>query len=96
MLSVGPVNPIATARLSEDVAPWRHKFPGVPVTESTVHAQPGRVLTLASGLADLVVVDRDAPGQARSLGPFCDVLLHHAHCPVAVIPNCSRPAVEAG
>jgi hypothetical protein len=33
------------------------EFPGVPVTESTVH---------------------------------------HAQCPVVVIPNCSRPAVEAG
>jgi nucleotide-binding universal stress UspA family protein len=94
MLSVGPVNPIATARLAEEVAPWRHRYPGVRVTESTVHGQPGRVLTLASGHADLIVVDRDLPGQAQGLGPVSDALLHHTHCPVAVIPGCWRLAVK--
>jgi nucleotide-binding universal stress UspA family protein len=87
MLSVGPVNPVASARLAEEVAPWRHKYPGVLVTENTVHGQPGRVLTLASGHADLIVVDRDWPGQALGLGPVTDALLHHAQCPVAVMPS---------
>jgi nucleotide-binding universal stress UspA family protein len=92
MLSVGPVNPIATARLAGEVAPWRRNYPGLLVTESTVHGQPGRVLTLASGHADLIVVDRDASGQAQGLGPVSDALVHHTQCPVAVIPSSSRPA----
>jgi len=96
MLSIGPVNPIATARLAEEVAPWRHKYPGVLVTETTVHGQPGRVLTLTSGHADLIVVDRDMPGQARGLGPVSVALLHHTQCPVAVIPSCSQPIVGTG
>jgi nucleotide-binding universal stress UspA family protein len=96
MLSVGPANPRAIARLAEEVAPWRHIYPGVLVTESTVHGQPGRVLTLASGHADLIVVGRDIPGQAQGLGSVPDALLHHTQCPVAVIPSHARPAVEAG
>jgi nucleotide-binding universal stress UspA family protein len=87
MLSVGPVNPLAAARLAEEVTPWRRRYPSVLVRENTVHGQPGRVLTLASGHADLIVVDRDTPGQAQGLGPVSDALLHHAQCPVAVIPG---------
>ena len=96
MLSVGPVNPLAAARLAEEVIPWRRRYPSVLVTENTVHGQPGRVLTLASGHADLIVVDRDMPGQARGLGPVSVALLHHTQCPVAVIPSCSQPIVGTG
>jgi nucleotide-binding universal stress UspA family protein len=87
MLSVGPANPNATARLAQEVGPWRRKHPGVLVTEDTVHGEPGRVLTFASGHADLIVVDerggaRSAPGP----GSVACELLQHTHCPVAVIP----------
>ena len=87
MLSVGPANPSAMARLAQEVAPWRRKHPGVLVTEDTVHGEPGRVLTFASGHADLVVVDeRDGAGSAPGLGSLACELLQHTHCPVAVIP----------
>jgi len=96
MLSVGPVNPLAAARLAEEITPWRRRYPSVLVTESTVHGHPGRVLTLASGRADLIVVDRAMPGRNQGLGPVGDALLNHTQCPVAVIPNRPRPAVGAG
>jgi nucleotide-binding universal stress UspA family protein len=87
MLSAGPANPSATARLAQEVAPWRRKHPGVPVTEDTVHGEPGRVLAFASGHADLIVVDeRDGSGSAPGLGSVACELLQHTHCPVAVIP----------
>jgi nucleotide-binding universal stress UspA family protein len=95
MLSVGPVNPVATARLAEEIAPLRRKYPSVLVTENTVHGQPGRVLTLASRHADLIVVDRDVPGRTQGLGPVGDALLHHTQCPVAVIPSRRQAAVGA-
>jgi nucleotide-binding universal stress UspA family protein len=87
MLSVGPANPSATARLAQEVAPWRRKHPGVLVTEDTVHGEPARVLSFASGHADLIVVEeRDEAGSARGLGSVASELLQHTHCPVAVIP----------
>jgi nucleotide-binding universal stress UspA family protein len=87
MLSAGPANPNATARLAQEVGPWRRKHPGVLVTEDTVHGEPGRVLTFASGHADLIVVDeRDGARSAPGLGSVACELLQHTHCPVAVIP----------
>ena len=84
MLSVGPANPNVTAQLAHEVAPCRRKHPGVLVTEDTVHGEPGRVLTFASGHADLVIVD-EWDG-ARAPGSVACELLQHTHCPVAVIP----------
>jgi nucleotide-binding universal stress UspA family protein len=87
MLSVGPANPDATARLAHEVAPWRRKHPGVLVTEDTVHGEPGRVLTFASGHAGLIVVDEpDGTTSAPGRGSVACELLQHTHCPVAVIP----------
>jgi nucleotide-binding universal stress UspA family protein len=87
MLSVGPVNPDASAQLAEEVAPWRRKHPAVLVMEDTVHGQPGRVLALASEHADLIVVDeRAGAGSAPGIGSVASALLQHTHCPVAVVP----------
>jgi nucleotide-binding universal stress UspA family protein len=97
MLSVGPPNASAVASLAKQVDPWRQKYPDVQVTESTVHGQPGKVLSMFSGHADLVVVagDRIRPGMAPGPGSVADALLHHAQCPVAVIPGIARTADEA-
>lgn len=89
VLSVGPPNRGATALLAERVTPWRDRYPGVSVTESTVHGHPGRVLAMASRGADLVVVGgrhgdlAPAPGLAR----VSYDMLQHACCPVALVPE---------
>jgi nucleotide-binding universal stress UspA family protein len=89
LLSVGEPNDGADGVLHEQVAPWRHKYPDVPVTESAVHGYPGRVLAVASNSADLVVVGghqcevTHVPG----LGLVGSALLGHAHCPVVLIPG---------
>jgi nucleotide-binding universal stress UspA family protein len=89
VLSVGPVNQVAAALLAEQVAPWRDKYPGVTVTESTVHGHPGRALALASQGADMVVVGgcRNGLASAPGLGQLGYAMLHHAQCPVALIPG---------
>ncbi len=71
------------------LAPWRRKYPGVEVAEDVVHAAPGRVLAGASARADLVVLGRNsADDSARpSTGAVTHAVLHHAHGPVAVIPE---------
>ncbi len=89
MLSVGAHDKGAEALLSEQVAPWRHKYPDVIVTESTVHGHPGRVLALASGHADLVVVGSGLGQLAPvpGLGLVGYDMLQHGQCPVAIIPD---------
>lgn len=91
VLSVGALNKGAAALLAEQIAPWRDKYPDVIVTESTVHGHPGRVLALASQGADLVVVG-GRPSELASvpgLGQVGYHMLHHAGCPVAVVPVAS-------
>jgi nucleotide-binding universal stress UspA family protein len=88
ILSIDPVNEGAATLLSEQVAPWRDKYPGVIVTESTVHGHPGRVLAMASRGADLIVVG----GRRGEIGPVpgsdpVHYILHRTQCPIALIPG---------
>jgi nucleotide-binding universal stress UspA family protein len=54
-----------------------------------VHAAPGRALAGASARADLVVLGRSrADDSVRpATGAVTHAVLHHAHGPVAVIPE---------
>ncbi|GGL00651.1 universal stress protein [Sphaerisporangium melleum] len=75
----------------EQLAPWREKFPQVPVHEAVVREHPVEALSRASSAVDLLVVGSHGRGGFRSamLGSVGHGVLHHAHCPVAVVP--SRP-----
>lgn len=73
----------------EALLPWREKFPGVHVVEHLSHESPARaVVDIAPG-ASLLVVGRGAhhPGLAPHIGPATHAAIHHAACPVAVIPH---------
>ena len=89
ILSIDPVNAGAATLLSEQVAPWRDKYPDVVVTESTVHGHPGRVLTLASRGADLIVVGgrRSQQAPVPGLDPVHYSILRRTQCPIAFIPG---------
>ncbi|MBB2910818.1 nucleotide-binding universal stress UspA family protein [Streptosporangium becharense] len=73
---------------TDTVAPWREKFPGVEVEETAVCGHPVAALCEASDRADLVVVGSRGMGRLGSavLGSVSHGVLHHAHCPVAVVP----------
>jgi nucleotide-binding universal stress UspA family protein len=74
--------------LSESLAGWRERFPDVPVTQRVVVGHPAHVLSEASKYADLVVVGTRGHGAAASMliGSTSRGLLHHAQCPVVVVP----------
>ncbi|RJL24789.1 universal stress protein [Bailinhaonella thermotolerans] len=70
--------------LAETVAGHRERFPDVDVQEVTEHGHRGHLLVEASRAACLVVVG--SRGRMR-LGSATHAVLHHAECPVAVVPH---------
>ena len=75
--------------LSETLAGWRERCPDVKVVQRVVVGHPGHVLTEASRSADLVVVGTRGHGAAASMliGSTSRNVLHHAVCPVVVVPG---------
>ena len=82
-----------TRWLTERLAPWTGKHPGVPVRTRVVPGNP--VFALASGAiqADLLVVGSRGRGGFRGLrlGSVGQGVLNHCPAPVAVIRDGNRP-----
>jgi nucleotide-binding universal stress UspA family protein len=74
--------------LVECLAGWQEKFPDVEVVHGVVQARPTRALAGASAGADLLVIGTRGRGGFTGLvlGSVGHAMLHHAHCPVAVVP----------
>lgn len=71
------------------VAALREKYPQVRTRIRTVRGSAASILVEASRAADVVVAAahrRQSPLALR-LGPVDHALLHHAHCPVALVPG---------
>ncbi|GAA1823454.1 universal stress protein [Planosporangium flavigriseum] len=74
--------------LTEVLAPFRERYPGVPVRPVSVQAvSPAAALIHESGGAELLVVGSSGRGglAALLLGSVSHAAIHHAFCPVAVI-----------
>lgn len=78
------------------VAELREKYPQVRVRTDAVRGGPAHTLMEATRSAGIVVIaaHRRRGRMGLQLGPVTHALLHHAHCPVALIPV--EPAEEAG
>jgi len=72
------------ARLKDQLAPWRGKYPDVPVKIVLTHDSAASALVDASKHAQIVVVGSRGRGLLAGalLGSTGLQLLHHAHCPV--------------
>ena len=75
------------AALSEALAPWRDRYPEVDVLEKSVLGNPAALLVDESATAELLVVGGRGRGGFGGLllGSVSHAVLHHAHCPVAVV-----------
>ncbi|MET8488739.1 universal stress protein [Streptomyces tendae] len=75
--------------LGEALAQWRERFPDVPVVEHVEMGSAGQVLLSVSANAQLMVVGRRARRTAvgARIGSVAHGVLHHAECPVAVVPH---------
>ncbi|AGL16960.1 universal stress protein [Actinoplanes sp. N902-109] len=75
------------AQLDRQLAPWRTRYPDVPLTTEVTHRSAAAALTEASRQARLVVVGSRGHGVVAGslLGSAGLQLLHHAGCPVMVV-----------
>ncbi|MFG3510351.1 universal stress protein [Streptomyces sp. NPDC047821] len=84
----GGLEPFERKALREALAPWRERFPDVAVTEHVEIGSAGQVLLSAASRAQVLVVGRrvrHSPVGMR-IGSVAHAALHHAACPVAVVP----------
>ncbi|GGS26242.1 universal stress protein [Streptomyces aureoverticillatus] len=70
--------------------PWRLRHPDVAVTETVEKGRPAPMLLDAAAGAGLLVVGRrmrERPHLGPQTGPVTHKVVHHATCPVAVVPH---------
>ncbi|MFB9557127.1 universal stress protein [Streptomyces roseoviridis] len=79
----------ASELLDKVLDPLVREFPRVRLRRSTVEGSAHRVLTDRSAAADLLVVGARRQGRlvGLELGRVAHRALHHASCPVAVVPQ---------
>lgn len=70
------------------LADWRQKYPDVAVEEDVVRSGAARHLVALSASCRLLVVGRrgNPDGPLGRLGSVSQAVVHHARCPVAVVP----------
>lgn len=85
----GGMEPYEKKALGEALAPLRERFPDVPVVEHVEIGSAGQVLLSVAPEAQLLVVGRRARRTAvgARIGSVAHAVLHHAPCPVAVVPH---------
>lgn len=85
----GGLEPYEKAALEQALEPWRQKYPEVEVVEHVEMGSGAEVLLSAASRAELLVVGRQvrqSPMGPRT-GSVAHAALHHARCPVAVVPH---------
>ena len=86
---VAEVEADETRVLAEALAGWRDKYPDVPVRRTVKHGSPRKALIEATNRAQLIVVGTRGRGGFTGLllGSVSQAVIHHAACPVAVVPH---------
>jgi nucleotide-binding universal stress UspA family protein len=75
------------AWLAEALAGWQEKYPNVTVHPEVIREHPTAGLVLASAAQHLLVVGKHGRHARAMLGSVSQGVLHHATCPVAVMPT---------
>jgi nucleotide-binding universal stress UspA family protein len=79
----------AQQQLSQALRPWREKFPHADVADTIAFDSPAKAVVRAAEGAAMLVVGRRRHHAALAprLGPVAQAAIHHARCPVAVVPH---------
>lgn len=78
--------------LAESTAGWQEKYPQVDIRHAVVRGHPVRVLSDAAQWAVLLVAGSRGLGgfSGLLLGSVSQGLMHHAPCPVVIVPHPAR------
>ncbi|GAA1255469.1 universal stress protein [Streptomyces javensis] len=81
--------PGAEGALDAALRPWRERYPGVPVAEAFTAERPALGVVHTAPGSGLLVLGRDEtePDPVPHLGSVIHAAVHHAPCPVAVVPR---------
>jgi nucleotide-binding universal stress UspA family protein len=97
-ISGSPTMAEALARRATEkgLARWRDEYTDVPVVTELTRGDPAQALVTASRGAALVVVGSRGRGHILGtvLGSVSQTVLHHAHCPVAIVRHDCATAAE--
>ncbi|MEU6975103.1 universal stress protein [Streptomyces sp. NPDC046371] len=73
--------------LANAVRPFRDQFPATEVVEVTASGRAAEHLIEAASDARLLVVGRRRAARGSHIGSITHAVIHHASCPVAVVPH---------
>lgn len=79
-------------RVEAAVEPWKGKYPGVAAAEDVCPGSAAKVLVSATRGAGLIVIGgriRNKGHSGMRIGALGHTILHHAHCPVVIVPETS-------
>ncbi|MET9609341.1 universal stress protein [Streptomyces sp. NPDC006512] len=82
-----PADAELASALADAVRPFREKFPTVEVSEVSAPGRAAEHLVGAASDASLVVVGRRRAARGSHIGAVTHAVIHHAPCPVAVVPH---------
>jgi nucleotide-binding universal stress UspA family protein len=98
-ISGSPTMAEALARRATEkgLARWRDEYTDVPVVTELAPGDPAQALVTASRGAALVVVGSRGRGHILGtvLGSVSQTVLHHAHCPIAIVRHDRASAAES-
>jgi nucleotide-binding universal stress UspA family protein len=79
----------AERALARVLRPWQEKFPTVETQALVARGHPAQHLLQASTEAGLLIVGRRnrASRLGTHTGPVAHAMMHHARCPVAIVPH---------
>ncbi|MCX4552863.1 universal stress protein [Streptomyces sp. NBC_01387] len=85
----GEVAKEAQRELTEALRPWRAKFPGVRTVDRVLMESPASAVVRGAAGGGLLVVGRrrNRPTWSSPVGHVLSAAVHHAPCPVAVVPH---------
>ena len=80
----------ARAALESLLNPWLAKYPDVGLDIEVTDESPGAALVKAGKTTDLIVAGAHRRGDGSlgmRVGPIAHAVLHHAECPVVIVPR---------
>ncbi|GHG53064.1 universal stress protein [Streptomyces griseocarneus] len=79
----------AELEVAQALRPWRERHPDVTVIDAVSLESPAKAVVRAAGGADLLVVGRrrHRPALVPRLSAVAQACVHHAPCPVVVVPH---------